>query len=113
MLKKVKRRYLALKLDSDATISSREFTDAVWEAISRIYGEYGASQTSLSMINFDVEHGIAVMRTGHTTVEMVRTAIALITHVGDKPAAVHVLAVSGTIKALHKSLRQPPLKHSP
>jgi RNase P/RNase MRP subunit POP5 len=113
LLKKVKRRYLALRLDSDATISSREFTDAVWEAICRIYGEYGASQTSLSMINFDVEHGIAVIRTGHTTVEMVRTAIASITHVGDKPAAVHVLAVSGTIKALHKSLKQPPLKHSP
>jgi RNase P/RNase MRP subunit POP5 len=80
--------------------------DVVWEAISRLYGEYGASQTSLSLISFDEKSKNAVLRTGHTTVDKVRTALALITHIGNKPAAVHVLTVSGTIKALHKSLRQ-------
>ena len=106
MLKKVKRRYLALKIDPCETLSSKEFMDAVWETISRLYGEYGASQTRLSLISFDEKNKTVVLRTGHTTVEMVRSALASITHIGNKPVAVHVLTVSGTIKALHKSLRQ-------
>ena len=106
MLKTVKRRYLALKIDSCETPSSNEFMDTIWETISRLYGEYGASQTSLSLISFDNKSKSAVLRTGHTTINMVRTALASITRIRDKPAAVHVLAVSGTIKALHKNLRQ-------
>jgi RNase P/RNase MRP subunit POP5 len=106
LLKKVKRRYLALKLDSSETPSSNEFMDTIWETISGLYGEYGASQTSLSLISFDDKNKSVVLRTGHTTVDMVRTALASITRIRDKPAAVHVLTVSGTIKALHKSLRQ-------
>jgi RNase P/RNase MRP subunit POP5 len=102
----VKRRYLALKIDSRETISPREFMDAVWEAISRLYGEYGASKTGLSLVNFDEEQKSVVLRTGHTTVEMVRTAIASITHVEDKATAVHILKVSGTMRALQKSLER-------
>jgi len=33
---------------------------------------------------------------------MIRAALASITEIRNKPAAVHVLKVSGTIKALHK-----------
>ena len=106
MLKKVKRRYLALKIESCETPRSNEFMETIWETISRLYGEYGASQTSLSLINFDDKNNSAILRTGHTTVDVVRTALASITRIKDKPAAVHVLAVSGTIKALHKSPRQ-------
>jgi RNase P/RNase MRP subunit POP5 len=102
----VKRRYLALKIDFCETLSSKEFMDAVWEAIARLYGECGASQTSLSLISFDEKNKSAVLRTGHTTVDMVRTALASITQIRNKPAVFHVLRVSGTIKALHKSLRQ-------
>jgi RNase P/RNase MRP subunit POP5 len=106
VLKRVKRRYLALEIDSPETPSSDEFMDAVWDAIYRLYGEHGASQTSLSLIDFNESRKRVVLRTGHTTVEMVRTALASITQVGDKPAAVRVLTVSGTIKALHKGLKQ-------
>jgi RNase P/RNase MRP subunit POP5 len=112
LLKRVKRRYLALKIDSCETLSSKDFMDVVWETISRLYGEYGASQTSLSLINFDEKNKSVVLRTGHTTVEMVRTALASITQIRDKPAAVYVLTVSGTIKALHKGLGQQSLKGS-
>jgi RNase P/RNase MRP subunit POP5 len=80
--------------------------ETILETISGLYGEYGASQTSLSLISFDDKNKSAVVRTGHTTIDMVRTALASITRIRDKPAAVHVLTVSGTIKALYKSLGQ-------
>ena len=104
MLKKVKRRYLALTIDSSETFNSSEFIDAVWNSISKLYGERGASTVNLSLISFDGETKSVVLRAGHVSLELVKTALASITKIGNKPAAVHVLTVSGTLKALHKKM---------
>ena len=78
--------------------------DAAWTTFSKLYGEYGASQASLSLINYDGEKKLVIIRTVHTALEMVRTALASLTKIAGKPAAVHILAVSGTLKALdHKA----------
>jgi RNase P/RNase MRP subunit POP5 len=103
-LKTVKRRYLAVSIDSQETINSHELMDATWEAISKLFGEHGASQTGLNLINYDETRKLAILRTWHNTIEMVRTALASITQIGGKQVALHVLAVSGTIKALYKKL---------
>jgi len=101
-LKSVRRRYLALEIDSDELFDSREFMDAVWSAVLRLYGEYGASCAGLALIDYDMEKRFAVIRTVHTAVDMVRTALASITRIGNKPVAIHILTVSGTIKSLYK-----------
>lgn len=106
MLKKMRRRYLALKIDSVETFSSGEFIGGVWDAILKLYGEYGASQTSLALIDYDAEKKLAILRTTHITVSMVRAALSSITKIGDRLVAVHVLKVSGTIKALYKKIGQ-------
>jgi RNase P/RNase MRP subunit POP5 len=105
LLKRVKRRYLALQLDSDGLPSRKEFLDAVWGAVTKLYGEYGASQTSLALIDYDLEGKTAVLRTNLSTLDLVRASLASITSVAGSEAAVHVMAVSGTIKALHKKTR--------
>jgi len=102
----VKRRYLALEIDCDGLVDSREFLDAVWGAVLRLYGEYGASRAGLVLIDYDVEGRFAVVRTVHTAVDMVRTALASIAKIGDKPVAVHVVRVSGTIKSLYKKVNK-------
>ena len=106
MLEKVRHRYLALKVDSEEIFGSREFMDAVWNAVLKLYGEYGMSRSGLMLINYDAEKGLAVIRTMHTTVEMVRAALASITKIQDKPVAIHVLTISGTIRTLHKRIKQ-------
>ena len=106
MLKRAKRRYLALAIDSDEKFDSKELMDAIWSAISKLYGEYGASRTGLMLISYDMEKRFAVVRTVHTAVDMVRAALASITKIQDKPAAIYVLTVSGTIKALYKKVKQ-------
>ena len=105
-MKRVKRRYLALQIDSDGVPSRREFMDTVWGAVAKLHGEYGASLTSLTLINYDMEKKTAVIRTSLVTVNLVRASLASITSVAGKEAAVHVLAVSGTIKALSEKLKQ-------
>jgi ribonuclease P/MRP protein subunit POP5 len=102
-LKRIKRRYLALKLESETIPSERELMDAVWGAVTKMYGEVGASQTSLALIRFDVEKKILVIRTSLVTLPSVRASLATITNVAGKEAAMHVLGVSGTLKSLFKS----------
>jgi ribonuclease P/MRP protein subunit POP5 len=102
----MRRRYLALKINSNETFSSREFMGAAWDAILKLYGEYGASRTGLALIDYDAEKKFAILRTAHTAVDKVRAALASITKIGDKPVAIHVLKVSGTIRTLYKKIKQ-------
>ena len=83
--------------------TEREFIDAVWASVTRLYGEVGASMTGLSLIDFDVERKMAVVRVSLATLPMARASLAAITSLEGKEAAVHVLAVSGTLKALFEN----------
>lgn len=102
-MKRVKRRYLALQLEMDGVPSEKELMDAVWGSVARLYGEVGASLTCMALIDFDASCKIAVVRTSLETLGSVRASLACITSVAGRGASVHVLAVSGTIKALFKN----------
>ena len=103
-MKRVKRRYLALQLETEGVPTEKEFMDAVWGAVARLYGEIGASMTSLALINLDVERKVVVIRTSLATLDSVRASLASLTSVAGKEAALYVLGVSGTIKALREQL---------
>jgi ribonuclease P/MRP protein subunit POP5 len=105
LLKRAKRRYLALQINSDGTVSKKQLMHAVWEAVVKLYGEYGASLTSMTLIDYDEEQKTAVIRTSLATVNMVRASLASMTSLAGVKAAVHVLAVSGTTKTLRKKLK--------
>jgi RNase P/RNase MRP subunit POP5 len=104
-LKRFKRRYLALQLDSDVLPNGKEFIDTIWGAVTKLYGEEGASQTSLMLIEYDLEKKTALLRTSLITLDLVKASLATITSIAGKEAAVHITAVSGTIKALHQKTR--------
>jgi len=104
-LKRVKRRYLALQFDCEGVPDEREIMDAVWAAVTNLYGEVGASLTGLTLINFNVERKVAVIRTSLASLPSVRASLASVTSVAGKEASVHVLAVSGTLKALFTRIR--------
>jgi len=106
LLKRIRRRYLALEIDSGELFDSREFLDAVWSAVLKLYGEYGASRVGLALIDYDMEKKFAVIRTAHTAVDMVRTALASMTRIGNKPVAIHILTVSGTIRSLYTKTKK-------
>jgi RNase P/RNase MRP subunit POP5 len=101
-LRRVKRRYLLLRVEAERVPGEREFLDAVWGAVDRLYGEFGASLTGLAMISYDVEKRVAVVRVALEALGMVRASLASITSVAGEEAAVHVQAVSGTLKSLRQ-----------
>jgi len=106
LLKRTKRRYLALQVESTVAVDQTQLMSALWNAITKLYGEHGASQTGLTLIKYDPDEKLAVVRTNNTALNMTRASIATIIKIEEKPVAIHVLTVSGTIKALHKNLRQ-------
>ncbi len=92
-------------MDSEGAPTVKEFMDAVWGAVTRLYGEYGASLTGLTLIDYNAEEKTAVIRSALEAIWMVRAALASITVVAGREASVHVVAVSGTIKSLHEQLQ--------
>ena len=104
-MRRVKQRYVALQLECETLPTEREFIDAVWAVVTRLFGEVGASQTGLSLIDIDVERKVAVIRVSLAALNMVRASLAAITSIAGKEASVQVLSVSGTLKALYSNSR--------
>lgn len=104
-MKRIKRRYLALQLECEGLSTERELMDAIWAAVTKLYGEVGASLTGLTLIDFDLERKVAVVRVSLVALGMVRASLATVISIGGREAAVHVLAVSGTLKALYANTR--------
>ena len=46
----MRRRYLALKIECTQKIDEEDLKTAVWNAVSRLFGEYGASRAGLVLI---------------------------------------------------------------
>jgi RNase P/RNase MRP subunit POP5 len=82
----------------------REFIDAIWASVTRLYGEIGASLTGLSLIDFDAERKIFVVKCSLASLPEIRSSIACVTTVAGIGASIHVLAVSGTLKALFSAI---------
>jgi len=103
----MRRRYLLLKIESLQEIDEKDFRNAVWDAVLRLFGEYGASKTGIALIDYDVAKKYAIIRCAHTEVDMVRASLASITEINAKPVATYVLGVSGTLKSLRRKFFSP------
>lgn len=102
MTKRMKRRYLALQVVGEQSINERDFMAAIWKAFLQLFGEYGASQARLRLIEYNSQKKYAIVRCLNEALEMVRASIASITEINDKRTVILVLRVSGTLKALRK-----------
>ena len=102
MLKREKRRYLALEVVSKQLLDERVVLDGVHASVHRLFGEYGASQANLKMIKYIPEKRQLVISCSHRMLEKVRAAIASTIEVNGEKATIYVLGVSGTLKALSK-----------
>ncbi|UCG36128.1 MAG: hydrogenase maturation protease [Candidatus Bathyarchaeota archaeon] len=107
-----KRRYLAVKAEDTKQTDTRDLMSAIWDSIYRLFGEVGASKTSLSRIRSDDDE-ILILRCSHKALSMVRAAIAATTEIHGQTVTIRVLAVSGTLNALRKKLTHTTEKSNP
>jgi len=102
MTRRVRPRYLAVKVDTEESFGEEDVRDAVWNAVRQLFGEYGASQAGLFLVEYDKQKGQAVLRCSHKALSMVHASVASVTKIKDKPVTLHVLRISGTLRALSK-----------
>jgi ribonuclease P/MRP protein subunit POP5 len=102
MIKREKRRYLALEVAGEQPVDEHVVLDTVQASVMRLFGEYGASKTNLRLITYIPEKRQVVICCSHTMLDKVRASIASIMEINGRTAAVHVVGVSGTLKALSK-----------
>ena len=105
MIKREKRRYLALEVVTEQNIDEWAVLNTVQASVIRLFGEYGASKANLKQIKTGSEKQQTVIRCSHTMLEQVRASVASIIEINGKTAAIHVLGVSGTLKALAKKTK--------
>jgi len=105
LVRYARRRYLALKVEcEEGGVDQRAVSDVIWNAVLRLFGEVGCSEAGLYLVHFDEEEKYAVLRCSHKALPMVRAAIASITTIDNKAAAIHVLRVSGSIRTLGRKV---------
>ena len=103
-MNRVKHRYLAIQIDSSYSFNPRDIIDQIWNSINTLYGEYGASKISLRLIDYNQENSQLIIRIDLFSLDLVRSSIAIITSINNKQISLHVISISGTIKALKKNL---------
>jgi RNase P/RNase MRP subunit POP5 len=99
-LKRVKRRYLALQLEFDGSLNESEFMSTLWTSIVKLFGEYGASLTNLSLIDYREDLRIAIIRVNLVALDIIRASVASVTSLANKPIVLNVVVASGTLKGL-------------
>jgi RNase P/RNase MRP subunit POP5 len=93
---------LALNVAGEQPFNEREVLEAVHVSVLRLFGEYGASKADIKLIKGVPEKRQLVLRCSHLMLEKVRAAIVSTVEVDGKAVSVHVVGVSGTLKALSK-----------
>ena len=92
-------------MDGDIEIDGKTLIREIQRAVLRLFGEYGASKTKTQLIEYDKITKQAIIRCNHRSLPKLRAAIATITKIDEKPAALHIKTVSGTIKTLKRKTK--------
>ena len=97
---RARRRYLLFKVTSDQNHRERDIADAIQRGVMKLYGIVGLSQIEPLLLEFNEEEQTGILRCSHLRLRQMRASLAFITCIGDTPAMIYVLRVSGTLKAL-------------
>ncbi len=94
------RRYLAISVDGGDAYSEQEISDALYQAVQELFGDFGVSSIRPRLIEYDEEKREGIVRCNRSHTREMRAILALITEISDSDAAVRVTGASGTIKSL-------------
>ncbi|MHC1635303.1 MAG: Rpp14/Pop5 family protein [Candidatus Methanospirareceae archaeon] len=92
-----RKRYIVFEVVSEGSVEKRELLREIWNSIYSLYGERGASESKLWLVEFD--NNIGILCCSHKKVEEVRAALACISMVNGMRVGIRVVRVSGTIKS--------------
>lgn len=97
-------RYIGFEVISEFKLDENDITRAITNSIFRFFGEIGAAETNIWLIEYNVERKRGIFRCSNSALTKVLGAVTTIDKIGDKKAILNTLKVSGTIKKLRKKI---------
>lgn len=96
-------RYLGVGVETspDAALDRRALQAAVWDSATALLGDPGSAAVDPRVVAFEFADGTgtATVRVRRDEVERGRAVLACVASVDDRPAALRVRGVSGTMRA--------------
>ena len=99
---RTKKRYVAFKVYSQEPVTRDDVVRAIWKETLGFLGENKASELEMWVLDYDNGSQQGFLTCAHTSVEAVKACLTLVNSVQNKKFMVHVLGVSGTVKALNR-----------
>jgi ribonuclease P/MRP protein subunit POP5 len=94
---RTQKRYLAFEVISENPVSRESFLHELFPAASSLLGDLVSSHCEIRLLDFNYPFGI--LRCLRGSEELTRTVLCIITSINGNPVLIHVLGVSGTIRA--------------
>lgn len=98
----IRRRYIAFRVEG--RVSKKSVEEIIVRAVKNLYGLHGLWRLEPRLIEFDEEKQIGIVRCNHRWLPWMRASLASITEIDETPVSLHVVGVSGTLRALRKRL---------
>ena len=103
MVKFERRRYLAFKVYTDGgEISGEKLAKEIWNSLIGLFGENSAAEVNFWLMYYDPKRGIGIARCTNRTVDLLRTAMTLISTIDGIRISIKTLKTSGTFRKLRK-----------
>ncbi len=99
-----RNRYLTFSLSCDAKVGRKEAVDSIWSSLLNMYGEVGASKTSMWVMDYDPNTKKGIVKVNHKSVETLRSSMTVVKEIGGRRARIDVLRSSGTLKKARELL---------
>ncbi|MEM2934586.1 MAG: Rpp14/Pop5 family protein [Methanocellales archaeon] len=100
-----RKRYIVFDVDSEDDFLKKELSNAIWREALALFGEAGASDLGMALVEFNGSQGI--LRCNHNQVERVRAVLASLRSVKRIRAVLYIASVGGTMRtAIEKFKRK-------
>jgi len=110
LVKEKRNRYVIFEILSleRIAISKHELLEAMFSKILSLYGEFGASNIHLRLIEYDSSFQRGILRCNHKSLVMLRAALCMISELKGKSAFIRIIKVTGTLKKAREILNSLP-----
>ena len=97
-----KKRYVAFEVISNANISFKAISKAIWNSLLGLTGELGAAKAGTWLLNDKYRQNKGLIKVNHKQVDAVKAALALIKQIEGSNVIVHSTGASGILKKAEK-----------
>lgn len=100
-----RNRYMTFTVTGDIQPNRKQIVDGIWASLLKMYGEVGASQTSMWVMDWEQTKNSGILKVNHKSVEMLRASMTLLKELNGKKIKTDVSRVCGTLKKARNDLK--------